>query len=134
MLTGEGARDVVWGEHPCEKEARGDIAYEKASGHGQEVHPLGLVAYVWEGGRASARGEGRGRVVVSSEPGVFEWNTDFLSQKALRVQSVMPHTRNPETEPSAQGHTVSGAGGQESPLCCVIYLPSKLKVLICLLP
>lgn len=40
--------------------SQGDIAYEKASGHGQEDHPLGLVAYVWEDGRASARGEGRG--------------------------------------------------------------------------
>lgn len=43
MLTGVGARDVVWGKHPCEKPG-GYIAYEKASGHSQEVHPLGLVA------------------------------------------------------------------------------------------
>lgn len=78
MLTGEGARDVVWGKHPCEKPG-GYIAYEKASGHSQEVHPLGLVAYVWEDGRASARGEGSGRVVAFSEPGVIKWNTDFPS-------------------------------------------------------
>lgn len=79
---------------PVRKKPGGDIAYEKASGHGQEVHPLGLVAYVWEDGRASARGEGRGGVVFS-EPGVFEWNKDFPSQKALK-STVMPHTRNPE--------------------------------------
>lgn len=117
MLTGEEARDVVWANTPVRSQGEG-IAYEKASGHGQEVHPLGLVAYVWEDGRASARGEVRGRVVVFSEPGVFEWNTDFPSQEALRVQSSHVTYQKPgETEPSAQDHTVSGACGQESFTC-----------------
>lgn len=89
MLTGEEARDVVRANTPVRSRGEGvGIAYEKASGHGQEVHPLGLVAYVWEDGRASAQGEVRGRVVVFSEPGVFEWNTDFPSQEALTVQSL----------------------------------------------
>lgn len=130
MLTGEEARDVVRANTPVRSRGEGvGIAYQKASGHGQEVHPLGLVAYVWEDGRASAQGEVRGRVVVFSEPGVFEWNTDFPSQEALTVQSSYVTYQKPgETEPSAQDHTVSGTGGQESPLCCVVHLPSKLKI------
>lgn len=76
MLTGEGARDVVCGKHPCEKPG-GDIAYEKASGHGQEVHLLGLVAYIWEG---MGEPQPEGRAVVEW---LHFWSLESLSGTQL---------------------------------------------------
>lgn len=66
MLIGGGGLGMLCGANTPVRSGGGDIAYEKASGHGQEVHLLGLVAYIWEDGRASARGEGSGRVVFGA--------------------------------------------------------------------